>query len=362
MKKVLILLAVLLVGSSFQFVKAQDSNFVVDKPQRKVFLWDVTLSMKGAGGCPNIWNEVKENLIKEIKSVTDPKMEIVVLPFQHRIIDKKSEYATAEGKLRLIQFVNDFELPRMWIGDAKTGHEENGGKGKTTMTKLYAPLKESLETVISSDKTDILVFLTDGLSDFSDDAAAFEKFVCEEWCTDVAEEKDIYAFYLMLTPKAINDKLNDCKCGRFKIIKPGTTIPGLSTVTLTPASKVCYNVKDDFGKDIVVKFDTKSSTPMEAGFKIHVENDSENPYFEINEDVDLDPVRNTISIRPRLKMTREEMRSYILEKDENKDVLFLSFSVGKGMEEKYDRVIVTTIKTEVEMVGTDERTLKMEWK
>lgn len=344
-------------------VAQNNTNYFEDKPQRKVFLWDVTLSMKGAGGCPNIWNEVKEKLIKEIKSVTDPKIEIVVLPFQHRIIDKKSEYATAEGKQRLIQFVNDFKLPRMWVGDAQTGHEETEGKSKTTMTKLYAPLNESLETVISSDKTDILVILTDGLSDFSEDAAAFEKIICEEWCTKIANEKDIYAFYLMLTPKANNDKLKDCECDRFVVVEPGPTIPAPFIVTLTPSSnEICYNVKDDYGKDIVVKFDTKSSTPMKAGFMIHVESDSENPYFVINQDVDLDTVHNTINIRPQMKMTPEEMRKHIFEKDGNKDFVNLSFAVGEGIVGKYDRVILTANKKEIEIVGTDERTLKLEWK
>jgi hypothetical protein len=358
MRKVFILLLFLVPTVLYS---QQDANNYVEKPQRKVYLWDVTLSMKGAGGCPNIWQDVKENLIKDIKSITDPKTEIVLLPFQHRIIEKKSDYATAEGKQNLIQYVRDFDLPKLWIGDASTGHEAKPGeKGKTTMTKLYAPLQECLETVITVDKTDILVFFTDGLSDFPEDGAKFERFVCEDWCSGVAEEKDIYAYYLMLTSKATNTRTCGCP-PRFKKIDP-TEKPDLSTVTLTPASKVCYNVKDDYGKDIVVKFDTKSSTPMEAGFVIHVENDSVSPYFDINQDVVLDPVHNTISIHPKLKMTSEEMRSHIFENAENKDSLYLSYTTGKGMDEKYDRVIIRDVKTEIEMVGTDERTLKLEWK
>lgn len=333
---------------------------VPEKLQRKVFLWDVTLSMKGAGGCPNIWEEVKDNLIKEIKSVTDPKTEIVILPFQHRIIEKKAEYATAEGKQKLVQFVKDFDLPKLWIGDASSGHEANEGeKGKTTMTKLYAPLQECLNTVISNDKIDILVILTDGISDFPEDGAAFEKFVCEEWCHNVAIEKDIYAFYLMLTQKATNTRL--CACSRFRPINTSNEIV-ISTINLIPASKVCYNVKDDYGKDIVVKFDTKSSTALEAGFVIHVENDTMNPYFNINQDALLDPIHNTIIIHPELKMGTEEMRRHIFETENNKDSLFLRFTPGEGMEEKYDRVIIRDAKTEVELIGTDERTLKLEWK
>lgn len=354
MKKLLLILLFLVPV----MLTAQQSD--ADKPQRKVYLWDVTLSMKGAGGCPNIWEDVKENIIKDIKNITDPKMEVVILPFQHRIIDKKSDYATAEGKQRLIDFVKGYDLPKMWIGDALTGHEaKEGEKGKTTMTKLYAPLQECLETVITKDKTDVLVFLTDGLSDFPEDGAAFEKFVCEEWCEGVAEEKDIYAFYLMLTSKATNKRL--CWCRSWTLIPPGDKTD-ITTLTLTPAKKVCYNVKDDYGREIVVKFDTKSSTPMESGFVIHVENAEENPYFEINQDAVLDPVNNTISIRPELKMTSEEMRNHVYENPNNKDSLYLTFTAGEGMVEKYNKVTVRDIKTEIEIVGTDERTLKLEWK
>lgn len=357
MRKVFILLLFLVPAVLFA---QQDANNV-DKPQRKVYLWDVTLSMKGAGGCPNIWNDVKESLIKNIKSITDPRTEIVLLPFQHRIIDKKSDYATAEGKQNLIQYVKDFDLPKLWIGDAATGHEAKPGeKGRTTMTKLYAPLQECLETVITVDKTDVLVFFTDGLSDFPEDGAEFEKFVCEDWCTGVAKEKDIYAFYLMLTSKATNTGL--CGCPRFKTINP-TENPDLSTVTLTPSDKaVNYNVKDDYGKDIVVTFDTRSSTPMNEGFVIHVENDPENPYFGINQDVVLDPAHNTISICPKLKMTSEEMRKHVYENPANKDSLYLSFTAGKGMDEKFDRVIITDVKTKIVVIGTAERTLELEWK
>lgn len=360
MKKTLLLMLFIVPAMLFAQQNA-DNGF--DKPQRKVYLWDVTLSMKGAGGCPNIWNDVKEGLIKDIKSVTDPQMEIVILPFQHRILEKVSDYATAEGKQRLVDFVKNYDLPKMWNGSASNGSEAADGRGKTTMTKLYAPLRECLETVITSDKIDILVFFTDGRSDFPDDGNAFENFVRDEWC-QIAVEKDIYAYYVMLTPQAANANLKaDCDGNRFIPVDPKPNGGyDISTVFLTPAKEVCYNVKDDYGKDIVVKFSDKSSVPIEQGFVIHVESDPENPYFNINQDVVLDSEHKTISIRPELKMTSEEMRNHVFELEGNKDCLYLSFALGEGMDKKYNMVNVSNGKTRVELVGTDERTLKLEWK
>lgn len=335
------------------------SNF--DKPSRKVFLWDVTLSMKGAGGCPNIWDEVKDKLIKEVENISDPKTEVVILPFQHRIIDKISDYATPEGKQKLIQYVKSFDLPRLWIGDAINGREVNSGeKGKTTMTKLYAPLQECLATVISNDKTDILVILTDGVSDFPADAEAFKDFVCNKWCGSIAEEKDIFAFYVELTQNAINESL--CPCPRFKIVDPddGGDI-NISTIKLTPSRSVVYNVKDDYGKEIVVKFDAESTTKIEEGFIVHVKSDN-NPYFNIDQEVVLDPIRNVVHIKPNEKIDFNSMRQLILSQDDNKGYAHLSFTPGAGMSEKYNRVAISEIETEIEIVGIDERVLKLEWK
>ena len=59
---------------------AQQSRF---KNERRIYLWDVTQSMKGyQGKTPNIFDDVVDALEKDINSVKDEQTDIWVLPFQ----------------------------------------------------------------------------------------------------------------------------------------------------------------------------------------------------------------------------------------------------------------------------------------
>ena len=138
-------------------IYAQDTTKLV----RRTYLWDVTLSMMGVGGTPNIWKTVQKALVDEIKQINEESTEIVIIPFQHKAIssDVKREMATPEGKERLIKFVSEYKLPKLWVGSATSGHEVSSAsdkKGTTTMTKLYEPLKYCIDNILKPDKVNIL--------------------------------------------------------------------------------------------------------------------------------------------------------------------------------------------------------------
>ena len=229
------------------------------KKERRIYLWDVTMSMQGYGkGNKKIWDEVKTKLIEDIDGIIDPETEIILLPFQHKIIDCVKVTANAAGKNEVKKFVTDYQLPRLWVGDAITGHEvEAGEKGKTTMTKLYAPIIQSVNSYIYNDRTNVLVIMTDGNSDFEDDQKDFEDLLKEKWC-DLATEKDIHAFYFMLTPNAVIEKINDDNICRFTPTPPDDHII-ITTYILNPEEIIKYNVKDNFGKPFKINFKTNTS-------------------------------------------------------------------------------------------------------
>ena len=52
------------------------------KDIRQIYLWDVTLSMKGYGGNPDIYDKVLSVMIKDIESIDNDRTEIVVIAFQ----------------------------------------------------------------------------------------------------------------------------------------------------------------------------------------------------------------------------------------------------------------------------------------
>lgn len=82
----------------FSVVLLSAQNVDKAKKERRIYLWDVTMSMQGYGRCNNIWNDVKTKLIKDIDGIMDPETEIILLPFQHKIIDSITVTATAAGK------------------------------------------------------------------------------------------------------------------------------------------------------------------------------------------------------------------------------------------------------------------------
>lgn len=324
------------------------------KKERKIYLWDVTLSMQGHGG-DDIWNKVKNQLISDIKKITDPSTEIWIVPFQHKVIDKKCVIGSADGKNEIIEYIKNYQLPRLWIGNEKTGHEAGKGEnGNTTMTKLYAPLQECIATIINQDKTNILVFMTDGKSDFADDQRAFEEYINNDWC-DEALNKDIYAFYLMLTQKATETNIEKV-CERFKPVYP-TDETAITTILITPVSNISYNVEKDYGKEIYIKFDTKTSSNIKDGFKVHVESE-DNPYLEINQDVEFDSHECSINIKPHLLLARENIRAELLNGGTN--IIKIKFKACDGMDSVYDRISINGC-TDVDLVCGKERKVTIKW-
>lgn len=336
---------------------AQNENSI--KKERRIYLWDVTLSMKGPryGGDKDIWDDVKKKLIKTIDGITDPDTEIILLPFQHRIIDCKKELATTEGKNNLKTYIKGFDLPKSWCGNANTGHEaKNGEKGTTTMTKLYAPIKECVDNYVDNRKTNVLIIMTDGLSDFHEDSLQFDNLIKNEWC-DLLIAKDIYAFYFMLTPQAII-KTQD-SCGRMNIIFPDDDIQ-LTTFELTPPSTKNYNVKDDFGKPIEICFDINTANKMEDGYNIHVTS-TDNPYFSINQDYIFNPNSKSITIEPEILFdNKNELRQYIWQNDSEAKVELI-YTPGKDMEKRNSPVIIRDIHTNILLNIEKERTITLEW-
>lgn len=275
-------------------------------------MWDVTLSMQGKAGCPNIWGTVKDKLVNEINLITDPNVEIVLIPFQHRALHEHMQIvtATSEGKQTLINFIKNFQIPLMWVGTSENGKEvAPGEKGKTTMTALYEPLSFCIDKVITPDRQNYLEFMTDGVSDFPKDAAKFNQMV-KQFC-DVAEEKELYLLYVMLTEQASRVNINQGTiCSRIIFIEPDEELV-ISFVDLQTPDEIMFNTHDDYQKDMNVKFATTSSTMLKPGYKVHIKSDA-NPFFDVDQICEVSSIDNSISFTPKFKMTPDDMRAVIL--------------------------------------------------
>ncbi len=331
------------------------------KSIRRVYMWDVTLSMTGKAGCPDIWQDVKDALVKEINLITDPTVEIVIIPFQHRALNEhmQREYATSAGKAKLVGFIRDYQLPRTWAGNAASGCEDMAN-GKTTMTALHAPLKYCLDNVIIPDKTNFLEFMTDGVSDFENDKKKFEELV-RNWCS-MAEEKNLYAFYVMLTPQAKNDhmkKVNQCE--RLRMVDPTDGPVVISLQELTPPERISFNTHDDYGKAFTLKLTSSTSAVLKKGYKVRVTS-TENPYIRVDQVCEVDPDNMSINFTPEYKASADELRS--LKNSGDMTQVVLNISPSEDMKDNLDYALVfmqAGAHTLVDVVGAPEKKVTIRW-
>lgn len=338
MKKLVIsFMAVLIAFSAFgQNAKVKDT--------RQTYLWDVTLSMKGkVAGCPNIWDKVKTSMIDDIMQISDDRIEIVVIPFQHKVLDIWKEYATPDGKARLVERIKKFQLPLF----------EFNGK-MTTMTDLHAPLQYCVDNVLSVDKIDILKLMTDGVSDMNQ--GKYEDLL-RRWCR-IAKEKDAYGFYIMLTDAAkagltTLQQIDPCRFEPVDVSKMnGATV---SVLALTPQATYAFNVRDDYGKDITLTFTPSGNGSIPPGYKVHVYS-YENEYIQFDDIVELGP-DYTATVKAKYSMPQSQMMT-TLSSDENAQIFFKA-EPAEGMDEMpYATTQILDNFTTCEMINKPEKTVK----
>ena len=328
------------------------------KDVRQTYLWDVTLSMQGRAKnsdgtpTPNIWKQVKAAIITDIQQISDDRTEIVVIPFQHKALDEWREPATEEGKERLIAKIQSYNIPLFTKQDGKI--VPASGKGGTTWTCLYEPLQYVVDKVLSSDKVDILKLMTDGISD---EHETEYKQLLGRWC-QIAKEKDAYGFYIMLTSMAVEGQMvlkeiNPCRFDAIDVAELGGT--NVSLLMLTPQQSIAFNVREDYGKEITIKYAHNGSGTLQAGYKVHVYS-YENSYIQVDEVVELTE-SYTVTVKAQYLMSQTEMKE-TLPIDEN-ERLFLYSEPAEGMDQlPYAMTRILESPTSVEMINKPEKTVK----
>ena len=338
MKKTLFILIAL---ASFTLAYGQSGNV---KDVRQTYLWDVTLSMQGkAPGSPDIWDQVKEAIITDIQQISDDRTEIVVIPFQHKALDEWRQPATAAGKAALVAKIKAYKIPLF----------DFGGR-KTTMTCLYEPLQYVVDKVLSPDKVDVLKLMTDGIPD--EHQAEYEALL-GRWC-QIAKEKDAYGFYIMLTTQAVEgktvlEKINPCRFDAIDVANLGGT--DVSLLMLTPQQNIAFNVRENYGEEVTIKYAHSGSGTLQPGYKVHVYS-YENGYVQIDQIVELKE-DYTVTVKAQYLMSKTEMIE-TLSIEENEKV-FLYSEPANGMDKlPYAMTRILESPTTLEMINKPEKTVK----
>lgn len=310
-------------------LEAQKSQF---KDERRIYLWDVTLSMKGyQDKTPNIYNEVLSAIVQDINSLSDESTEIWIVPFQDKILDKWKFDATDKGKKALIDKINSFS------------------SNKVTYTNISSPMEDVMNTLIFPDKRNVLILLTDGIQ--NDKKYPKQKLIdlIRKWC-EFAEVKDAYAFYVMLTEFARDEEL-------LKVIEESCNIKVTEGTTFThielyPQSNYKYNIKDDEGKGLKLKVERKKNVNIPRDLKIRCFSEP-NPYIEIDEVVSVD--NDKLNIKVRHKKSYDKLK-LDLPQDINKEII-IYFELESP--DDYPLVELLNKECRLELINKPEKTLKV---
>lgn len=327
--KVRRLLLLLIICAMSVNMMAQQSRF---KNERRIYLWDVTLSMKGyQERTPDIYDKVITALEKDINSIIDEQTEVWVLPFQTKILEKWNVKATIAGKKEI-------------IGKIKTFDNKD-----VTNTNITVPMTEVMNSLIKPDKRNVLILLTDGEQNAKNYPLETLLDVIRKWC-DFAEKNDAYAFYVMLTQFAKNDRLIEAIDGACRMYKGEGT--DFNFVELLPQDNIKYNIKDDMGKKISLKVDCKKRVTIPEDLKIRC-------YCEPNPYVDVDQatiVKNgMIELELKPKQNYDSLKQ-VLPIDTNEKII-LHFDVEN--EDLHPLVSLLNKECSLELINKPEKILKV---
>ena len=324
--RLLLLIAVFAMSTN---ILAQQSRF---KNERRIYLWDVTLSMKGfKEKTPDIYDKVITALEKDINSIIDEQTEIWVLPFQTNILERWNVKATITGKKEI-------------IGKIKTFDNKD-----VTNTNITVPMTEVMNSLIKPDKRNVLILLTDGEQNAKNYPLETLLDVIRKWC-DFAEKNDAYAFYVMLTQFAKNDRLIEAIDGACRMYKGEGT--DFNFVELLPQDNIKYNIKDDMGKKIPLKVDCKKRVTIPEDLKIRCYCEP-NPYLDIDQ---LTVVKNgMIALELKPKQNYDSLKQ-VLPIDTNEKII-LHFDVEN--EDLYPLVSLLNKECSLELINKPEKILKV---
>lgn len=288
-KRILISFVCLVFGAVM--TKAQCNNHFKDK--RYTYLWDVTLSMKGYAGAPNIYDEVVKVLIADIESITNEREEIVVVAFQDtKYCEIWREKATAAGKKNLKSKIKAYR------------------NDKVTHTNISAPLQYAIDEIFTPDRIDIMKLLTDGYDNVDPQKL---QYILDNWC-DMAQDKDVYGYYVLLTDAAhksgMSFILKDiCRFEEIDAAGPEgmNAVNEIRQINVSALDCVAMviNVRDEYNKSKRIKFLVDCGKEVAPGYKVHFKTRN-NPYFEIDEVATMD-ANNSFELHPKFKKPQAEI-------------------------------------------------------
>lgn len=308
------------------------------KDIRMTYLWDVTLSMKGYNGSPNIYDKVVTAMIKDIESITNERTEIVVVPFQNsKYCDVWKEFATPQGKANLKSKIKAYKNDNI------------------TNTNISAPLQYAIDEIFTTDKIDIMKLMTDGVDNVDPNKL---KHILDNWC-QIAKSKDVYGYYILLTDAAKENgdliiKLKEI-CNFETVDLSDGDMSGIGdirqlNVSATKGIGLVISVRDEYGEPRSVKFSSYGGD-VQPGYQVHFKTE-DNPYIEIDEVVTMDE-NYSFEVHPKFKRSKSDMMAMSWES--YNDITLQMAPVSTDGPHKNTRLLDES--TRVQLINKPEKTV-----
>ena len=282
MKKIVLCLIAILLSS---LMMAQNSF----KTMRITYLWDVTLSMKGyKGGSPYIYDKVVNVLVDDINSIHDERTEIVVVPFQDKVCDMWRARATADGKKAMIDKIQNYD------------------NNLVTNTCISLPLQYAIDNIFTTDRVDIMKLMTDGKDNVN---VPRLNAVLDKWC-DMARQKDVYGYYILLTEAAKDGDLSLKlkQICNFESVDVSDNLSGINEIvqlTARGGDAVRLNLRGEYNMPKRLEFVQYLGETAPEGFKIHFKV-RDNAYIKLDETVELRG-DNSVELHPTFLVSQESL-------------------------------------------------------
>ena len=326
MKKlcILVLMAFMSIGAIAQ-----------EKPigERYIYLWDVTLSMKGyQGRTPDIYDDVIKFLIKEIGCITNENAEVVVCPFQERILDKWIYTADKQGKEAIMGKI---------IGYNNTD---------VTNTNISGPIEHAKSALIKEGKRNLLYVLTDGKQTGGN---AHLLSLIQEW-GDFAKLNNAYLRYVALTPEAVDDELKELidTIDNAEYINPDGWKEQSFLDFWSTKDILNLNIEDSKVIEIPLKCSSEK-IGIPQGVKVNVKSVSGAP-ISISDQVEV--INNKLSIN--LKFDYQQLKTTLPEESEMPLYLEL-INHDEILTQKNINVSLTSPQLTLKLINKPEKTLKI---
>jgi len=194
----------------------------ISKKSNHIFIWVVTLSMKGYNNSPNIYNEVVEVMVHTLTNIEADGSSIYIIPFQDKVLQTNVQIANEAGKQAAINFVKNFNNEAV------------------TYTNICVAWEKAIQLIDNRNKNFLYLFTDGEQSDLSNKNQAYGKNclnkIIDQYCALVNNTQNAYTFYISLNtnlPTALKQKFKT-RCPEYlRLIEgvPPTGITGIQPTT-----------------------------------------------------------------------------------------------------------------------------------